>query len=157
MFVVADTSPLNYLVLLEEIDLLPAIYEQIAIPPAVFHELNHPKTPPSVFKWASQLPGWCSVRAPESVPDDILSFLDPGERDAIQLALDFGFDTLWIDGIKGRKEAQRRGLQVVGTISVIEAASQLGLVEFRPALERLEQLGFRLSGRLRDEFLRRNP
>jgi predicted nucleic acid-binding protein len=82
--------------------------------------------------------------------------LDPGERDAIQLALDAGFDTLLIDEIKGRREAQRRGLQVVGTISILEEAARLGLIEFKTTFERLEALGFRLSNRLRDEFLRRN-
>jgi len=91
-----------------------------------------------------------------SVPDDVLRLLDPGERDAIQLALDAGFGTLLMDEIKGRREAQRRGLRVVGTISILETASRLGLIEFGTTLERLEQLGFRLSGRLREEFLRRN-
>jgi len=156
MFVVADTTPLNYLVLLRQIELLPALYERIVIPPVVFKELNHPKTPPAVSRWASHLPAWCSVRAPTSVPDEMLRLLDPGERDAIQLALDAGFDTLLIDEIKGRREAQRQGLRVVGTISILETASRLGLIEFKTALERLEQLGFRLSGRLREEFLRRN-
>jgi len=156
MLVVADTTPLSYLVLLGKIELLPAIYEQIVIPPVVLAELTHPKAPPEVSKWASQLPKWCSVLAPISVPDDMLSLLDPGERDAIQLALDAGYDTLLMDEIKGRREAQRRGLRVVGTISILETASQLGLIEFRASLEGLEQLGFRLSGRLREEFLRRN-
>jgi predicted nucleic acid-binding protein len=156
MFVVADTTPLNYLVPLGKIDLLPPIYERIAIPPVVLAELSHRKTPPEVSRWASQLPDWCSILAPVSVPDDVLRLLDPGERDAIQLALDAGFGTLLMDEIKGRREAQRRGLRVVGTISILETASRLGLIEFGTTLERLEQLGFRLSGRLREEFLRRN-
>lgn len=84
MFVVADTTPLNYLVLLGKIELLPAIYEQIVIPPVVLAELTHPKAPLEVSRWASQLPTWCSILAPTSVPDDMLSLLDPGERDAIQ-------------------------------------------------------------------------
>jgi predicted nucleic acid-binding protein len=61
-----------------------------------------------------------------------------------------------MDEIKGRREAQRRGLRAVGTISILETASWLGLIEFGTAIERLEQLGFLLSGRLREEFLRRN-
>src|SRR5271165_1815315 len=111
MFVVADTTPLNYLVLLGEIELLPVIYHGIVIPPVVLKELNHPKTPQEVSRWASKLPEWCSVRAPISAPDEMLRLLDPGERDAIQLALDAGFDTLLIDERKGRREAQRRGLR----------------------------------------------
>jgi predicted nucleic acid-binding protein len=48
MFVVADTTPLNYLVLLGKIELLPAIYERVVIPPVVLAELNHRNTPPEV-------------------------------------------------------------------------------------------------------------
>jgi predicted nucleic acid-binding protein len=44
MIVVADTSPLNYLVLIDEIDLLPAIFGKVLLPQAVFLELQHPKT-----------------------------------------------------------------------------------------------------------------
>jgi predicted nucleic acid-binding protein len=35
MVVVADTSPINYLVLIEQIDLLTRLYRRILIPPAV--------------------------------------------------------------------------------------------------------------------------
>ena len=34
MIVVADTSPLNYLVLIDEIDLLPAIFGRVLLPHA---------------------------------------------------------------------------------------------------------------------------
>jgi predicted nucleic acid-binding protein len=105
MFIVADTGPLNYLVLIGQIDLLPALYIQVAIPPSVFRELNHPRTPYPVFEWAAQLPSWCEIRSPISIPDSTLSQLDPGERDAIQLALDNRCDTLLIDEIKGRRDA----------------------------------------------------
>ncbi len=40
MTVVADTSPLNYLVLIGGIDVLPSLYRQIAIPPAVRHGIE---------------------------------------------------------------------------------------------------------------------
>jgi predicted nucleic acid-binding protein len=33
MVVIADTSPLNYLILIGQVDLLPQLYGQIAIPP----------------------------------------------------------------------------------------------------------------------------
>jgi predicted nucleic acid-binding protein len=102
------------------------------------------------------LPDWCEIRIPTSAPDRILSLLDAGERDAIQLALVAGFDTLLMDEMKGRREAQSRGLRVVGTISILETTSQLGLIEFASTLERLERIGFRLSIRVRDEFLKRN-
>lgn len=85
-----------------------------------------------------------------------LSELDPGERDAIQLALETGIDTVLIDEIGGRREAVRRRLHVTGTVAVLEKAAQRGLINFRDALQRLEATTFRLSPTLRDEFLRRD-
>jgi hypothetical protein len=41
MIVVADTSPLNYLVLIDEVGLLPALFGQVLFPQAVFRELQH--------------------------------------------------------------------------------------------------------------------
>lgn len=97
------------------------------------------------------------MRSPSSTPDATLSELDPGEREAIQLALEAGVDTLLMDESEGRREALRRHLRVTGTIAVLETAARRGLIDFRGALERLEQTNFRLSPKIRDEFIRRNP
>ena len=42
MIVVADTSPLNYLILIGHIDVLEAIYGEVVIPPAVQDEMPRP-------------------------------------------------------------------------------------------------------------------
>jgi hypothetical protein len=46
--VVADTSPLNYLVQIECQNLLPALYERISVPEEVVRERSHPRTPAAV-------------------------------------------------------------------------------------------------------------
>ena len=56
MIVVADTSPTNYLVLIGEIDVLPALYEKIIIPEAVFNELQDAETPELVRTWVDGAP-----------------------------------------------------------------------------------------------------
>lgn len=38
--VIADTSPLNYLLLIGEIAILPSLYGQVFIPPEVLAELS---------------------------------------------------------------------------------------------------------------------
>jgi len=157
MIVVADTSHLNYLVLIGEVELLFALYDSVLIPVEVHRELQQPKTPPAVRAWASSIPSWCQVRVLRSVPDASLSELDAGERDAIQLALETGVDTLLMDDNEGRREARRRHLYVTGTVAVLEKAAQRGLIEFRASLERLERTNFRLSAEIRDEFIQRNP
>jgi predicted nucleic acid-binding protein len=68
MFVVADTSPINYLVLIGQIDLLPRLYTRILIPAAVLAELNHRLAPKPVQEWASNAPGWLEVLTPKYQP-----------------------------------------------------------------------------------------
>lgn len=157
MIVVADATPLNYLVLIGQIELLSALYRTVLIPQEVHRELQQPGTPPTVRAWATKLPAWCEVRASSSTPDPALSELDPGEREAIQLALEAGVNVLLMDETEGRREALRRHLQVAGTVSVLEKAAQRGLIDFRVALERLDQTIFRLSAKIRDQFIKRNP
>ena len=43
--VVADTGPLNYLLLIEAIDILPKLFETILVPAAVHDELAHADAP----------------------------------------------------------------------------------------------------------------
>jgi predicted nucleic acid-binding protein len=48
MIAVADASPLCYLVLIGEIDLLPKLFLQVAVPQAVIAELLHEDAPAPV-------------------------------------------------------------------------------------------------------------
>ncbi|ESA36929.1 dna-binding protein [Leptolyngbya sp. Heron Island J] len=45
MIVVADTSPINYLLLIGQIDLLPRLFQQIIIPDIVRDEMSDPGAP----------------------------------------------------------------------------------------------------------------
>jgi predicted nucleic acid-binding protein len=76
--VVADTSPLNYLIQIDCHELLPALYGQVLIPAAVFQELQHAGTPAAVFGWARQLPPWVEVREVFFQPDSTLDGWDQG-------------------------------------------------------------------------------
>ena len=59
MVVVADTSPVNYLVLIGHIEILPRLYNRVLIPTALLDELQHPLAP-SLFGTGpgTRLPGW---------------------------------------------------------------------------------------------------
>src|SRR5271170_8037457 len=105
MIVVADTSPIHYLVQLGEADLLPALYGRVLLPSAVVKELHHPKAAASVTFWLASLPAWISVQPPVPDPDPELAFLDPGEREAIQIAEEHPSSLLLIDERRGRREA----------------------------------------------------
>jgi len=143
MVVVADTSPINYLVLIAQIELLTQLYNRILIPPAVLAELKHPLAPKPVREWASDAPGWLEVLSPKS--SLILAQLDQGESEAIALATEVHAEVLLIDEQAGRQEAIRRGLKVAGTLSVLDEADQAGLCVFYDAVAQLRQTSFRVS------------
>src|SRR5712664_2463012 len=48
MIVIADTGPINYLVLIGEIEVLPALYHRVLVPPSVCEELKRPRAPETV-------------------------------------------------------------------------------------------------------------
>jgi predicted nucleic acid-binding protein len=48
MIIVSDTSPINYLVLIREIELLPKLFGEVVIPQAVLDELKQEGTPEAV-------------------------------------------------------------------------------------------------------------
>ena len=60
--VVADTSPLNYLVIIEAIQILPRLYRRIVVPEPVLAELRDAGAPASVREWALHAPDWIDVR-----------------------------------------------------------------------------------------------
>jgi predicted nucleic acid-binding protein len=132
MVVVADTSPINYLVLIKQIDLLPRLYKRILIPPAVLAELKHPLAPTLVREWACDTPKWTEVLSPKH--SLTLAQLDLGETEAIALATEMHAEVLLMDEQAGRQEAVRRGLRVAGTLSVLDEADQAGLDSFDQAV-----------------------
>ncbi|MEO5924644.1 MAG: hypothetical protein ABIR70_12535 [Bryobacteraceae bacterium] len=95
MVVIADTSPINYLVLIAQIDLLKQLYARILIPPAVLAELKHPLAPKPVRDWADDPPVWVEVLTPKS--SLVLAQLDLGESEAIALATELEADVVLID------------------------------------------------------------
>lgn len=59
--VVADTSPLSYLVLIGSIDVLPKLFSRVLVPDEVILELRATAAPPDVRTWAEALPEWIDV------------------------------------------------------------------------------------------------
>lgn len=147
MIVVADTTPLQYLILIHYEHILPALYGEVVVPPAVIEELSRDETPEAVRDWLKSAPEWLEVRRPReagrtSVP------LGAGELEAIALAEELRADALLIDDWDGRQEALRRNLNVLGTLRVLADASDDGIVDLQVAVDRLRQTTFRASEEL---------
>ncbi len=115
MIVVADTSPLNYLIRIGAVDVLKPLYTHVLIPQTVAEELKKEKAPVVVKTWIAQPPEWLEVR-PDPNFDPSLELLDPGEAAALSLAESLRADVILIDDLAGRTEAERRHLTVTGTL-----------------------------------------
>lgn len=135
--VVSDTSPLNYLVLIDQINLLPQLFGRVLIPESVLEELNAIETPQLVRSWATNLPEWIEVSPSPPVDDVGLTRLHAGERDAILLALSVHAGALLLDERRGRQEAENRGLKPIGTLGVLVAAHRLGLIDLSATIDAL--------------------
>jgi predicted nucleic acid-binding protein len=154
MVIIADTSPLNYLVLIDAIELLPGLYGRIPIPEAVSGELARPGTPDRVAEWARLPKAWVTVARPPS--DDSLRDFGEGEREVLALAEQHKPDVLvLIDDAKARLEARRRGIRTSGTLGVLLEASRIGLIDLPDSLIRLQNTNFRISRKLLDAVLRK--
>ena len=145
MIVVADTSPINYLVLIQEIDILPKMYGRVLVPQVVREELRQQAAPEMVRAWIANAPTWLEVRVPTNTADDSLAKLDAGERDAITLAIEFGAEQLIVDDREGRKQAEERNIPVIGTLGVLKEAATLGLLNLRMVVARLQTTNFHVA------------
>ena len=132
MIVVADSGPLRYLLVIGHIDTLPRMFERVLIPAAVREELTHRRTPAAVRSWMESPPSWLEVRPPLAMIDDSVQALDEG-----------------VDDEAGRALATRLGLEVVGTIGILQRAANRGLLDLRIAISALLATNFRISPTLR--------
>ena len=153
MIVVADTSPVNYLVRCGCAWVLPELFGRVLVPPAVVTEMLHSRSPNEVREFASSPPAWLECVAVHQMLPEIDPQLGAGEREAICLALETHADALLIDERRGRREAQAHNVAARGTVAVLLQAGIRGYIDFPESLSKLVALGFRISDSLRDAAL----
>lgn len=155
--VVADTTPLNYLILIGADDILPRLYGEILIPTAVGRELRSARAPHLVAQWISNPPLWLSIVSPAAESDNFLEGLGAGEREAILLA-ESGEPPmrLLIDEAAGRREAARRGLEIIGTLGILDAAAEREFLDLPRALDALRATTFYVAPSLLKVLLDRD-
>lgn len=157
MIAVADASPICYLVLIGEVEVLPKLFRKVLVPRAVTDELLAKGAPAAVRSWASTPPTWVQVRETPAGPTPGLGRLQPGERAAILLAESMNADLVLLDEKAARLVAAERGLRVTGVLGVLAEAATLGLVDLPAAVDRLTQTSFRCSPALLKSVLDRFP
>jgi predicted nucleic acid-binding protein len=153
MIVVTDTSPINYLVLIGEVDVLERIYGRVILPAAVLEELSSPSTPDKVGVWLANRPAWLEVSSFSPGEDSSLNHLDRGERNAIALAQHVGATRLIVDDDAARREAEKRGIPAIGVLGILVESARRGLLSLPVALASLRETSFYVSDELVEKLL----
>ena len=153
MLVVADSSPINILIRIGCIQILPELFGAVLIPPEVHAELSDARTPETVRTFMATPPPWLQVRAAKAV--ESIPPLGAGEAAAIILAEETRADALLIDEKDGRKAAASRGIRIIGTLGLLEEAAGRGSLDLAAVIERLKTTDFRLDARLVQDALDR--
>ena len=144
--VVADSGPIQYLILCEAIEVLPKLYGQLLIPAAVADELTHAHTPPAVSHWMREMPSWAAAQKPLQL--DPAARLGLGERQAIALALEMDATQLLIDDRAARRLAAQRGVLTTGTIGILEQAAVRGFIHLPEVMQKLLSTNFRIDAEI---------
>lgn len=155
MIVVCDTSPICYLILIEQIQILPQLFTQVTIPPAVKNELLAEQTFSLIQTWIADLPTWVNVQTVPQLLDNLPAKLGAGEREAISLAVNLQAGLIILDDWDARQAALSQGLTITGLLGVLYRAGTQNLLDFYSAVEQLQQTSFRASPKLVQQFLER--
>jgi len=158
MKAVSNTTPLRYLIAIEQEHLLGKLFEKVFVPAAVHEELTDAKTPELVRRRVASLPSWFEVRkVDETRMPTFPVTLHRGERQAILLAEAVRADLLLIDEQVGRTIALSRNIPLSGTLGVLERADTMGFVSnFPQVLQRLKASGFFIAETLEQQLLDRH-
>lgn len=150
MRAVTNAGPLIHLSWIGHLNLLPAVFVEVLVPPAVQDE---------VLRADSDVLGlgalreafaadWLKVRpvADSAAVATLRTDLDRGESEAIVLMREVGADLLLLDDRRARTVAQRQGLPLTGVIGILRLARDRELVPaVMPLLDELRRHGFRIS------------
>ena len=145
MKVASNTSPLCYLVLIEQVDVLPTLFGEVMIPEAVSLELKDQGAPEVVRQWLISPPTWLKIMSVSPKFDPALHRLHRGEQEAILLGKKIAADLLLLDEKTARNAAVEQGLNVTGLVGILDRAATRGLISLPSVLTRLSRTNFRIA------------
>jgi len=144
MIVISDTTPLRYLIEIDKAFILEGLFVSVIIPPAVFAELQRPKTPQLVKDWIAHHPAWLEVRQADLALYTPQKRIGDGEREAFALALQLRADAVLLDDKGALVEAKRLSFVTIRTFDLLERAAEQGLIDLPEAIDRMKRTSFRL-------------
>ena len=141
--VVTDSTCLIGLERIGHLEILPALFEPILIPPEVQREFG-------------MLLPWLTVETPtdQALVAALKMLVDDGEAEAIALAHERGWQVI-LDDRRARSVGRRLGVMIIGTVGVLVRAKRQGIIaSLKTLLSELEAHEFYVSEALKEEALR---
>lgn len=156
MTIVSNTSPITNLAGIGQLELLHQLYGFITIPQAVYNEMaTIGRTVPGALE--VQTLSWIMVQpvTDSNQVEGLRAVLDPGEAEAIVLALELNAELLIIDERPGRAIARQNNIPIIGVLGVLLEAKQQGsIAAVKPLVDWLiNELAFRVSSQLYEAVL----
>jgi predicted nucleic acid-binding protein len=159
MIIVSNAGPLIALAKISQLPLLQALFEELVIPEEVHREIVvRGKGKPGAEMVARA--EWIKVKRVSELGVAILATeLDLGEAEAIILAKELNAELLLLDEKIPRELAKSLGLKVAGTLAIIHAGLQRGLLEgeLGEFIQQLKRKGVWLSEEVVEEARQLKP
>jgi len=136
VILISNTTPIINFAAINKLELLRELYGRVLIPNAVYYELVIKAALPGAYEVQSL--AWIETRLvlDRARVADLQTRMDPGEAEAIALAIEADNSLLVLDDYKARKEAQGIGLRVTGSLGILIEAKRQGLIDtVKPTLD----------------------
>lgn len=152
--IIGDSSPLIALSIIQQLELLPKLYQRVVIPHKVWEEItiNGAGLPGALA--ISRL-DWLIIEKPaQELLSPLSILLDPGEAEAIALAMSLPESTVLLDDAQARRVAERFGVNRIGTLGILRRAKKAGLINaIKPYILLLQKSGIYIRQNLIDVVL----
>ncbi len=143
--IIVNTSPLQYLYQLGQVDLLKNLYRQILVPFHVKEEIDAGRKLHVELPIIENYPWMKIIKSSNIGLIAFPSILGKGEKEGMAIALEYPESTFILDDLNARKFATALGIKITGTLGILlKAKEQMHLTSISPYLDKLTQLGFRI-------------
>jgi len=153
---ICNTGPIIALSMIDRIDILPHLFELVAVPEEVHKEILEGGTTHAGLANYRKA-NWIKVITLSNPVDPLLrTSLDAGEAAVIGLARELGVDLVLVDERKARKIARTiYGIHVIGSARVLVEAKRHGLLDnVGVALRAMRDSGYWIGDSIVDLALR---
>lgn len=152
--IVGDSSPLIALSIIQQLELLPKLYQRVVIPHKVWEEITINGAGLPGASAISRL-DWLIIEKPaQELLSPLSILLDSSEAEAIALAMSLPESTVLLDDAQARRVAERFGVNRIGTLGILRRAKKAGLVNaIKPYILLLQKSGIYIRQNLIDAVL----